>query len=92
VLSHAFAHAAPSERSQLEDFLSHPGQRPLERQLVGIYDLLHSRGSIQWARRASSDLTAAAEKELPVAYADAREGPDLDFVRALVGYLVERDV
>jgi hypothetical protein len=24
--------------------------------------------------------------------ADAREGPDLDFVRALVGYLVERDV
>jgi hypothetical protein len=37
-------------------------------------------------------LTNAAQKEFPLAFAGANEGPDLDFVRALVNYLVERDI
>jgi hypothetical protein len=37
-------------------------------------------------------LTSAAQKEFPLAFAAANDGPDLDFVRALVNYLAERDV
>jgi hypothetical protein len=37
-------------------------------------------------------LTSAAQKELPLAFAGANDGPDLDFMPALVNYLVERDV
>jgi geranylgeranyl pyrophosphate synthase/uncharacterized protein with NAD-binding domain and iron-sulfur cluster len=92
VLSHAFAHTAPADRSRLEHFLSRPGQKPLERELMGICDLLGHTGSIEWARRKASDLMVAARTELPRAFAGAREGPDLDFVRSLVGYLVERDL
>src|SRR5207237_6994106 len=56
VVSHAFAHAAPSDRSVLESFFSRPGQRRLERELVGVYRLLHDYGSIDWARGAASAL------------------------------------
>ncbi len=92
VLSHAFARAAPSERSRLQNFFSHPRERRLHRELVDIYDLLGRSGSIEWARLAASALTSAAQKEFPLAFAGANDGPDLDFVSALVGYLVERDV
>ena len=55
-------------------------------------DLLGRSGSIEWAQLAASALTSAAQKEFPLAFAGASDGPDLDFVRALVNYLVERDV
>jgi geranylgeranyl pyrophosphate synthase len=92
VVSHAFAHAGPSERARLESFFSRPGQRRLEREMLGIYDLLHEGGSIEWARRAASQLSSAAQAYLPTAFAGAREGPDLDFVRSLVAYVTEREV
>jgi geranylgeranyl pyrophosphate synthase len=92
VLSHAFARAAPSERSRLQNFFSHPHERRLQRELVDIYDLLGRSGSIEWARLAASALTSAAQKEFPLAFAGANDGPDLDFVPALVNYLVERDI
>jgi len=92
VLSHAFDQAAPAERSRLQHIFSRPGGRRLERELVDIYELLGRSGSIEWARRAASALTSAAQEEFPVAFAAANDGLDLDFVRALVDYLVERDV
>jgi geranylgeranyl pyrophosphate synthase len=92
VLSHAFARAAPSERARLQNFFSRARERRLQRELVEIHDLLGRSGSIEWARQAASALTSAAQKELPLAFAGANDGPDLDFVPALVNYLVERDV
>jgi geranylgeranyl pyrophosphate synthase len=91
LLSHAFAHATQSERSRLWDFFSRPRERRLQRELVDIHDLLGRSGSIEWAQLAASALTSAAQKEFPLAFARANDGPDLDFVRALVNYLVERD-
>ncbi len=92
VLSHAFARAAPSERSRLQNFFSNPRERRLQRELVDIYDLLGRSGSIEWARLAASALTSAAQMEFPLAFAGANDGPDLNFMPALVNYLVERDV
>jgi len=92
VLSHAFDRAASSERTRLQNVYSRPGERRLQRELVDIYDLLGRTGSIEWARLAAAALTSAAQKEFPVAFARANDGLDLDFVRALVNYLVERDV
>ena len=92
VVSHAFTQAPPEERSRLETFFSRSGQRRLERELLGVTELLQSRGSVEWAQRAASELSRGAQELLPVAFAGARDGPDLDFVRALVSYVVERDV
>jgi geranylgeranyl pyrophosphate synthase len=92
VLSHAFAHATAADRARLENFLSRPGQRRLERELLRLYELLFKTGSIEWVRQAASALSMAAQNELPSAFAGARDGPDLDFVRSLVGFVVEREV
>jgi geranylgeranyl pyrophosphate synthase len=92
VLAHAFAQALPAERSRLETFFSRAGERRLQRELADIYDLLERTGSIEWARSAASTLKNAAQGELPVAFAGAAEGPDLDFLHALMNYLIERDV
>jgi geranylgeranyl pyrophosphate synthase/uncharacterized protein with NAD-binding domain and iron-sulfur cluster len=91
VLSYTFARATPAERSRLQHVFSRPGERRLQRELVDIYDLLGRSGSIEWARLTASALTTAAQKEFPLAFAGANDGPDLDFVRALVNYLIERD-
>jgi geranylgeranyl pyrophosphate synthase/uncharacterized protein with NAD-binding domain and iron-sulfur cluster len=92
VLSHAFTHASPAERSTLERFFSRPGQRRLERELQAIYTVLQRTGSIEWSRQAATALAKAAEAELSGAFAGARDGPDLDFVRSLVAYVVDREV
>jgi geranylgeranyl pyrophosphate synthase/uncharacterized protein with NAD-binding domain and iron-sulfur cluster len=92
MVSHAFAHADPSQRSRLEDFFSRRSERRLQRELVEVQDLLDSVGSMDWARRAAAALSSAAQRELPEAFAGAGDGPDLDFVRSLVAYTVERDL
>jgi geranylgeranyl pyrophosphate synthase len=92
VLSHAFSHASPSDRVRLDQFFSRSGQPRLAREMQAIYDVLDRSGSIDWARQAAAELARAAQKELALAFAGAREGPDLDFVRSLVDYVVERDV
>lgn len=92
VLAHAFANGTPCDRSHLREFLSRPGRRPLERELASVRRLLRATGSIDWARESASALSRAALEELPAAYAGARDGPDLDFVRSLAGYVVDRDV
>jgi len=91
VLSHAFNRAGPAERVRLQNVLSRSGQKRLQRELIDIYELLGRSGSIEWTRLAAAALTDAAQKEFPVAFAGANDNLDLDFVRALVSYLVERE-
>jgi geranylgeranyl pyrophosphate synthase/uncharacterized protein with NAD-binding domain and iron-sulfur cluster len=92
VLTHAFANSSPCDRSRLQEFLARPGRRPLERELTAVRRLLEESGSIDWAREAASTLSRAALEELPGAYAEAQDGPDLEFVRSLANYVVQRDV
>ncbi|HKC78153.1 MAG TPA: polyprenyl synthetase family protein, partial [Gaiellaceae bacterium] len=91
VLSHALATVSARDRSRLEDFLGRPGGRRLEREVAAVQEMLHDSGSIDWARRSASALLDAARRELPVAYAGARCGPDMSFVQSIVDYVAERD-
>jgi len=92
VLSHAFSHASSADRIRLDQFFSRPGEQRLAREMQAIYDLLGRTGSIEWAGQAARELAKAAGNEIALAFAGAREGPDLDFVRSLVNYVVERDL
>jgi len=92
VVCHALAHSTPADRGRLTDFLAGGSRVRLEREQATIHDVLARTGSIDWARATAADLAASATKELSVAYADAEDGPDLDFVRSVVAYVVERDV
>ncbi len=92
VLSHALATARQDQRESLQSLLARPGQKWLPRQLSSVYEMLGDLGSVDWARRSALNLAAAARNELPAAFAGARESPDLEFIRSLVQYVVERDV
>ena len=92
VLAHAFSNARPVERAQLEQFLSRPPQARLPRQMAVVYEVLEQTGAIQWAREAAAALLSGARDQFAAAFRDAKEGPDLEFLRSAVGYLVERDV
>ncbi|MGI9181926.1 MAG: FAD-dependent oxidoreductase [Longimicrobiaceae bacterium] len=92
VLAHAFSRSSPAGRARLEAFFARPRERRLPRQMFEIQELLTQSGSIAWARQAALALARAAQEALPTAFADAREGPDLAFIRSLVDYLVDRDV
>jgi geranylgeranyl pyrophosphate synthase/uncharacterized protein with NAD-binding domain and iron-sulfur cluster len=92
VLVHALAHATAADRARVEEFLAHAGRRPLDREVAAVRRLLDATGSVEWARQAAAALSRAAADELPAAYAGALDGPDLEFVRSLADYVVERDV
>jgi geranylgeranyl diphosphate synthase type II len=92
ILAHLFKQVTPQEKDRLRAFLGKPRGQRLEREVSWIYELLHRYGSIEYARRAARDFGDAARRELDQAYAQATPGPDLDFLRSLVGYVLSRDV
>jgi geranylgeranyl pyrophosphate synthase/uncharacterized protein with NAD-binding domain and iron-sulfur cluster len=92
VLTHAFGSAGPRQRSQLEAFLAGPGRPRLPRQVLDVYDVLSDLGSIEWARNSAAALANAARSELPVAFRGVDDGLDMQFIRSLVSYVIERDL
>jgi geranylgeranyl diphosphate synthase, type II len=91
ILAHAFKHVTPPEKDRLRAFLGKPRAQRLEREVAWIYELLRRYGSIEYARRAAHDFAEAARREFDSAYAAASPGDDLEFLRALVGYVLSRD-
>ena len=59
--------------------------------MAWIYDLLHQHGSLEYARDAASTFAEAAKREFDVAYAPAMPGPDSDFLKLLVDYMISRE-
>ena len=92
MLVHLFEYASQAETLRLRNFLDKPRSERLERELVWIYELLTRYGSIEYARATARRFAAAAEQAFAAAYSGATPGPDLDFIRGLVDYVVSRDV
>jgi geranylgeranyl diphosphate synthase type II len=91
ILAHLFKQVTPSEKERLRTFLGKPRGQRLEREVSWIYELLQRYGSIEYARRAAREFADAARREFDQAYAQATPGADLEFLRALVGYMLSRD-
>ena len=57
-----------------------------------MHDIVEGAGSIEWARQSAAALADAAANEFDLsAFAGAAPSPDLDWLRASVSYLVQRD-
>jgi geranylgeranyl diphosphate synthase type II len=91
ILAHLFKSCAVQERERLKSFLGKPRSQRLPREVAWVYELFGRHGSIDYARRAARDFADAARREFDVAYRDARPGQDLDFLRSLLDYMVERE-
>ena len=91
ILAHLFRSSSPHEKERLRSFLAKPRAGRLPREVAWIYELLHKHGSIDYAREAARTFAEAARREFDVAYGPALPGPDLDFLKLLVDYMINRE-
>jgi geranylgeranyl diphosphate synthase type II len=91
ILAHLFQHVNGSEAAQLSAFLAKPRAERTSIELAAVYQLLRRYGSIEYAQAAAKEFAVGARREFEKAYARARPGPDLNFLRLLVDYMVSRD-
>jgi geranylgeranyl diphosphate synthase type II len=90
VLIHLTAHAEGPDRLVVDRYLR---QSPAERtpgMIADIRALVDAYESIEFARAYAAGIAGSALDAFEVAFAPARPGPDRDFVRALVPYMLDR--
>ena len=93
MLTHALGRASAADRAWIAAFLAKPRQRRLPREVMRLHDIIATSGSLNWAQSAADTFAQAALREFDEsAFAGASKGPDLDWLRACVDYLVRRDV
>jgi geranylgeranyl diphosphate synthase type II len=91
ILSHVLRQSSAVEKERLRTFLAKPRAQRLPREVAWIYELLHKHGSLAYARQAARAFADGARREFDIAYKDATPGPQLDFLSALVDYMVSRE-
>ena len=91
-LLYALATAPANERVTLAEFAGRRRERRLPRQVLDIHRILRASGGFERTREIAHALAAAAQERMDTAFAGAQEGPDLQFVRTLVGYVIDREV
>jgi geranylgeranyl diphosphate synthase, type II len=91
ILMHLLKSCSRLDGDRLKTFLAKPRERRLPREVAWVCDLMRSAGSIEYARKAARTFAEAARQEFDVAYASAPPGTDLDFLRSLVDFVIERE-
>jgi geranylgeranyl diphosphate synthase, type II len=91
VLIHLLNNCTLSERQRLRRFLTASPRHRL-RETDWILQLMDNYCSIDYARARACNLAGAALAEFAIAYRDALKGESTDFIRAVVRYMVEREV
>jgi geranylgeranyl diphosphate synthase, type II len=92
MLTHAFARANRADRAWIASFLERPRERRLPREVLQLHQILASGGSIQWAKQSALAFAEAAAREFhSSAFSGVPASPDLEWLRACVDFLVQRD-
>jgi geranylgeranyl diphosphate synthase type II len=92
ILAHLFKSCGASDKARLKTFFSKPRAQRLPREVAWIQETLRRHGSIDHARQVAQDFAQTARQELESAFQEASSGPDVDFLRALLDYMVTREV
>jgi geranylgeranyl pyrophosphate synthase/uncharacterized protein with NAD-binding domain and iron-sulfur cluster len=92
MLTHALGHANRADRAWIGEFLARPRERRLPREVLRLHKIIAGGGSIQWAQQSALALAEAAVREFDSsAFAGVPASPDLEWLRACIDFLVERD-
>lgn len=93
ILVHALEHAPHADRAWISSFLARPRERRLPREVLRLHQILARVGSIASAQQSATAFAEAAAREFQdSAFAGVPAGPDLDWLRACVNFLVQRNV
>jgi geranylgeranyl pyrophosphate synthase len=92
LLAHALGRASSTDRAWIGAFLARPRDRRLPREVLRLHQIIADGGSILWAQRAAAKFAEAAVREFEEsAFAGVSEGPDLEWLRSCINFLVQRD-
>jgi len=92
ILIHLLNQCNPGENEFLRHFLSRPRRERRERDVRRIYRLMSKYQSIEYAISSAKQLAGGALREFVVAYRDAPDSEDKDFIQNIVLYMIERDL
>jgi geranylgeranyl diphosphate synthase, type II len=90
VLIHLVSHARGADRRFVLDYLGRSPQERTPDVVSRIRGLINRYRSIEFARAYAGGIARAALESFEVAFVAARPGPDTDFVRSLVPYMLDR--
>jgi geranylgeranyl diphosphate synthase type II len=90
ILIHLVGHAEGADRRFVHDYLAMAREDRTADVVAHVRDLMDDYGSIVFATEYARGIADAALDAFDVAFASARPGPDADFVRALVPYMLGR--
>jgi geranylgeranyl diphosphate synthase type II len=91
-LIHLLRNARGADRRALDHYLRLERSQRTASMVSEIRELLNAYGSIAFAAAYARGIAGAALDAFEAAFRPATAGPDLDFVRALVPYMLERRV
>jgi geranylgeranyl pyrophosphate synthase/uncharacterized protein with NAD-binding domain and iron-sulfur cluster len=92
VLAHALSKANATDRVWIGNFLGRPRERRLIREVLQLRQILTKSGSIEWTRQSALAFAEAAKREFDeTAFADVPASPDLEWLRACVDFIVQRN-
>lgn len=89
-LIHLLRSARGADRDKVDRYLGLERPERTTRMVAEIRELLDTYGSIDFARAYAQGIAGAALEAFEEAFAPAPAGPDRDFVRALVPYMLDR--
>jgi geranylgeranyl diphosphate synthase type II len=90
MIIHALRHARPHERRELTAFLGQPREARSAAAVKGIRALLERTGAMKHARTVALGLAGAALYEFDQYFAGVPAGRDLDFMRSLLTWVLQR--
>jgi geranylgeranyl diphosphate synthase type II len=82
--------AADAEREWLVAFLGAAEAQRGDADVARVHALMLEHGSLEFAQAYAQELAAAAGEALDEAFADLPDSPHVDFIRALVPYMLAR--
>jgi geranylgeranyl diphosphate synthase type II len=89
-LVHLRGAARGDDRETVRDYLRRDRDARSGELVAEVRALMDEYGSIDFTREYAEGIVSAADEHFEVAFAGADPGPDTDFVRALVPYMLER--
>ena len=92
LLTHALGKVNATDRAWIGNFLSRPRERRLTREVLQLRQILASTGSIEWAQQSAVAFAESAKREFDErAFAGVPAGPDLEWLRKSVDFIVQRN-
>jgi geranylgeranyl diphosphate synthase type II len=89
-LVHLMANAGGEDRALVSDYLRRSRAERSDELVRTLRALMDDYGSIDFTRQYAEGILLVAEEYFEQAFADARPGPDVDFLRSLVPYVWAR--